>query len=70
MFPFEYIPRVDETTTADVLYLGYAQPKTATSEAKWAIYKIDTTDGVTITLADGNQNLDNIWDNRASLTYL
>ena len=43
----------------------------ATSSATWQIQKLAFgTDGdVTITWADGDAAFDNIWDNRASLTY-
>lgn len=66
MFPPEYLPRVDDTTTADVIYIGYARPGAATSAAVWSIQKISLSSGVVVTLADGNWNLDNIWDNRAT----
>lgn len=55
---------------SDVLfYLGEADPGTAESSALWRIRKIDTTSDIVITWADGNNNYDNIWDNRLSLTY-
>ncbi len=55
---------------SDVLfYLGEADPGTLESAASWRIKKIDTTDDIVITWADGNNNYDNIWDNRLSLTY-
>ena len=60
---------VDDTTTANVIYLGHAVPGTATSAASWRIKKIDVSSGATITWADGNFYFDNIWDNRASLSY-
>jgi len=53
-----------------VIYQGWANPGTATSAASWRIKKIvDTTGDFAITFADGNRNFDNVWDNRASLTY-
>ena len=61
--------RVDDTTTASVTYIGKAPSGTATSSAKWSIQKIDESSGVVITWADGNDNEDNVWDDRASLTY-
>ena len=52
-------------------YIGEANPGTATSAASWRVRKLDFgVDGdVTVTWADGNSNFDNIWDNRASLSY-
>lgn len=63
-----YAIRVDEAS-AVVTYVGEADPGTATSAASWRVKKIDTTSGTTVTWADGNASFDNIYDNRASLTY-
>lgn len=52
-----------------VTYIGQAKPGTATSSALWRIKKIDTTSGTVITFADGDDLFDNVWDNRASLSY-
>lgn len=64
---------IDDTTTADVTYIGYALPTgsaIATSGAVWRIKKIDESTGVTtIKWADGDTLFNNIWDNRVSLTY-
>jgi hypothetical protein len=50
--------------------MGIAAIGSATSAAVWQIHRIDTTGGnVSVDYADGNENFDNIWDNRASLTY-
>lgn len=51
-------------------YFGFAMPGTATSAAKWKIFRIVTTNNDwELTYADGNSNYDNVFDNRASLTY-
>ena len=61
----------DSTTTANTTYVGFACAGTLTSEAKWMIFKAVVTGGnVAVTWADGNPDADNIWDNRASLTYV
>ena len=60
--------RVDEAS-ATVTYVGHAKPGTATSSALWRVKKIDSTTGTVITFADGDDLFDNVWDNRASLTY-
>lgn len=61
--------RVDEPS-ATLMYVGKAQPGTLTSAAGWQIQKLDTSIGTTIEWADGNANFDNVWDDRASLTYI
>ena len=58
---------VDDTTTADVTYLGYAVIATDESAASWKIKKLDETTGLLkIFYADGDANYDNIWTNRAT----
>lgn len=54
-----------------IAYLGVAQPGASTAAAVWRIQKLTFNAGgdVVITWADGNGNFDNIWNNRASLTY-
>lgn len=52
-----------------LIYLGEADPGTAESAASWRIKKIDTTGDISILWADGNNNYDNVWDNRLSLSY-
>ena len=61
--------RVDEVS-ATLSYYGFALPGTLETEAKWRIFRLDTTVGMQIDWADGDDNFDNIWANRASLTYL
>ena len=58
--------RMDDGAT--YLYVGKAQPGSATSSALWQIQRITQSD-TTILFADGNQNFDNIWDNYASLSF-
>lgn len=62
--------QVDDTT--GTIYQGWAEPGTATSAASWRIRKIVTSgspDDTAITFADGDRSFNNIWDNRASLSY-
>ena len=56
-------------TVSDVDYVGEASIGTATSAASWRIKKVYSASGIIIQWADGNASFDNIWDNRASLTY-
>lgn len=65
----QYAVIADDVTTGGVVYVGYADPGTATSAASWRIKKIDTSNYPITTWADGNSNFDNVYDNRASLTY-
>ena len=60
------IDEADGSTT----YIGVTKQGGDTSEAVWQIRKISLNGSVTsILFADGNDKYDNIWDNRASLTY-
>lgn len=57
---------VDSTTS----YRGEAEPGSATSAAAWRISKITVSgDDLTITWADGSADFNQIWDDRASLSY-
>lgn len=60
---------VDEVS-ASITYLGKADPGTGAASALWQIQRI-TTSGTTTTVefADGNSDFDNVWNNRASLSY-
>lgn len=64
-------PNLTDVVSENLQYLGWGQPGSATNAPLWRIQRISKTGTVTsITWADGNQNFDNIWDNRASLNYL
>jgi hypothetical protein len=66
---YKYIVQIDEVSDS-VAYYGWAVPGTPTSDSKWRIMKKSVSGNVTSYLfADGNSKFDNIWDNRASLTY-
>ena len=54
----------------DVIYKGEAEAGSLFSLPVWRIRKIVLVgDDVSEIWADGNSNFDNIWDNRASLSY-
>lgn len=60
---------VDEVNS-NLTYLGIGKLGTANSDAKWQIRRIQKVGAVTsIQYADGNRRFDNVWDDRASLTY-
>ena len=62
---------VMEDTGAGVLYVGLAPAGSSLSAPVWKIKQI-LTSGLVLRIlwADGNGQYDNIWDNRAALTYL
>lgn len=55
-------------TVGDVDYVGEASIGTATSAASWRIKKVDNTTGTVIQWA-GTGIFNQVWDNRASLSY-
>jgi hypothetical protein len=51
-------------------YIGEAIPGTLTSVALWRIKRmVETGPDIVILWADGNENFDNEWDERAGLSY-
>lgn len=66
---FTTATRLDDTTTANVVYIGKAVPGVLPSSPSWQISRLDTSTGLTKTFADGDSSFNNIWDDRASLTY-
>lgn len=61
---------IDTVSTA-LTYIGKAATKQTESSPFWSIRRLSTTGGVLkIEWADGDEEYDNIWTNRASLTYL
>ena len=59
------ILKVDDAGTYK--YLGEADPGTATSAASWSIARVTNASGDILYAAGGTFN--QIWDNRASLSY-
>ncbi len=62
---------IDPTIFPEVTYRGDALPGVVTSAASWRVQRLTTqSDGdIAIVFADGDDNFDNIWDNRLSLSY-
>jgi hypothetical protein len=62
---------IDPTVFPEVTYRGDALPGVATSAASWRVQRLtQQSDGdVEILFADGDDNFDNIWDNRLSLSF-
>lgn len=71
--PVSIVSATDDLTfrydvVGNVVYLGEAQPGSATSGAVWKVMKFDS-DAESILFADGNKSFDNVWDDRVSLSY-
>lgn len=65
--------RVDyDPTTGNARYVGMALPGTSPAAAAWRIGRPVFVGDVCerIDPADGNGNFDNVWNNRAALTYV
>lgn len=61
--------RIDETS-ASTTYVGKASVGASESSASWQIQRIVVSGTVTsFSFADGNENFDNVWNNRSSLSY-
>lgn len=58
-----------DDSASPVTYIGKAIPGSDTADAVWQVRKLDETTGLVMTYADGNSSYDNVWDDRASLTY-
>lgn len=58
------------SSNAAILYTGEAVIGASTASPVWRICKIDTSNGVNIKYADGDEEFNNIYDNRESLTYV
>lgn len=67
---FAYKTIIDEAS-ATVTYIGYAATKATTSQPQWQIVKIEISGTITtMKFANGSYSFNQIWDNRASLTYV
>jgi hypothetical protein len=65
----EYTTIIDEVS-ATTVYYGWAAVNSSTANAVWKIKRKSVSGTVTTyAYADGNTNYDNIWDNRALLSY-
>ena len=64
-----YAIRIDEAS-ATVTYVGKATPGSAEGSAVWQVQRLTESAGdLTVEWADGNDSFDNVWTNRASLSY-
>ena len=61
--------RLDKVSTTTT-YIGEAIPGSSESDSVWRIKRmVEDGDDLQILFADGDSNFDNIWNNRASLSY-
>lgn len=59
---------LQDEASSTISYFGFAPPNTATSAASWQIFKLDTSSGLSKKYA-GAGAFNQVWDNRAGLTY-
>jgi hypothetical protein len=65
----EYAYVMDDYSTPDIIYKGWAPIGSLEAAAVWRIQMMDMTAGIKKTWADGNTNFDNRWDQRLILDY-
>ena len=58
---------VDTSTSSTIIYIGKSAFAAGTEEAVWLIKRITTTSGADIEYV--SLDFDQVWDDRASLTY-
>jgi hypothetical protein len=76
IFGARYTVRIDPPAhpASGVQYIGWAQPATLTSEDAWSIARLTwVSDSLSLVEWGGvvtpTNRFENIWDNRAALTY-
>lgn len=68
----QYVTEIDYNSGTNPIYIGIANPGTATSAASWQIRKLtyDANNNVTaIQWAGGSADFATAWDSRASASY-
>lgn len=60
---------IDNYSNASYTYVGRAPIGTLTSESKWQILRINKTTGFSFGWAGKTEQFNQVWDDRASLTY-
>jgi len=67
-----YTQLLEYDISGNAIYIGVAAPGTATTAGAWQIKNL-TYDGggnlISLKWADGDDQFNNIWDNRAALSY-
>lgn len=52
----------------NILYVGYPDKNAAETDAKWAIKRIDSTNGIKVTWAGGSIEKKHKWSERETIT--
>lgn len=64
------LPLREDESEPKIIYKGYATANARPSDELWAIQKISRIDNEIIyEWADGDENYDNVWDNRYTISY-
>jgi len=63
-----FTTRLDDSS-APLIYSGEAMPGTLETDPGWRIKRIDVTGATVVLWAHGNARFDNVWADRASLSY-
>jgi YD repeat-containing protein len=69
----QYTTLLDYDGSNKLIYIGLASPSSSTDTASWRISKLyynSNSDISGMRFADGNSSFDNVWVNRATLTYV
>lgn len=65
-----YTTRIEEDSgNPDITYIGNAAIGSSEGDSVWQIKRLDSSTGLIKLWADGNDDFDNEWDNRESLSY-
>lgn len=62
-----YDERMDDYSTVNVIYKGWAAPGSSESSSVWRIRKTDMTTGIVKTFAGGSSDFKYRWDQRLTL---
>jgi molybdopterin-binding protein len=63
-------PVLIDESNPNIIYKGFASPAAKVDDPVWAIQKVSNTGDVcSYQWADGNKNFDNVWNDRATLSY-
>jgi hypothetical protein len=69
LYSLQYTTRYEEVSP-ELIYFGEAAPGAAESAPIWRIKRLTTVGGLnTVHYADGTNNFNNVWADRASLSY-
>lgn len=64
------LEQIVDKTDPNTIYIGEANHRTPLSAASWRIKRVSTSGTITtISFAGGTDKFDQVWDNRASLSY-